>query len=318
MPDHQEISRYCSSLVTLVVVSTESDNVLQLAHFSVKGYLTSTRVESVVALEFQKITASTSIARVCLAYLLQFDHEIRPEEVLIEFPLAKYSAKFWTSYATTNNSEEDSLMGMIEQFFCSFGAPYKVCYGIHSPDEPWVNPRLPVREKEHTEALPLYYAALGGLRKNVQLLLEKNANVNAQGVYGNALQAASFGGHEQVVKLLLEKNAEVNAQSGEYGNALQEASEGGHEAVVKMLLDKGAEVNAQGGEYGNALQAASSEGHERVVTLLLNKEADVNAQGGVFGNALQAALGRGHEAVVRHLVDMGADITGSRREKIDD
>jgi hypothetical protein len=242
MPDHQEISRYCSSLVTLVVVSTESDNVLQLAHFSVKGYLTSTRVESVVALEFQKITASTSVARVCLAYLLQFDHEIRPEEVLIEFPLAKYSAKFWTSYATRNNSEEDSLMGMIEQFFCSFGAPYKVCYGIHSPDEPWVNPRLPVREKEHTEALPLYYAALGGLRKNVQLLLEKNANVNAQGVYGNALQAASFGGHERVVTLLLNKEADVNAQGGVFGNALQAALERGHEAVVRHLVDMGADI----------------------------------------------------------------------------
>jgi hypothetical protein len=31
-------------------------------------------------------------------------------------------------------------------------------------------------------------------------------------------------GHGQVVKLLLEKNADVNAQGGEYGNALQAAS----------------------------------------------------------------------------------------------
>jgi hypothetical protein len=59
MPDHQDISRYCSSLV--VVVSTESDGVLQLAHFSVKEYLTSNRAESVVAPEFQKATASVSV-----------------------------------------------------------------------------------------------------------------------------------------------------------------------------------------------------------------------------------------------------------------
>jgi ankyrin repeat protein len=32
--------------------------------------------------------------------------------------------------------------------------------------------------------------------------------------YGNALQAASSGGHEAIVKLLLEKGADVNAQGG--------------------------------------------------------------------------------------------------------
>ncbi|PWO15022.1 hypothetical protein PtrARCrB10_12117, partial [Pyrenophora tritici-repentis] len=52
--------------------------------------------------------------------------------------------------------------------------------------------------------------------------------------------------HEAIVKLLLNKGADVNAQGGEYGNALQAASAGGHEAIVKLLLDKGAGVNAQG------------------------------------------------------------------------
>jgi hypothetical protein len=135
MPDYQEITRYCSSLV--VVVSTKSDDVLQLAHFSVKEYLVSNRVESVIAGEFQKVTASASIAKVCLAYLLQFDHELQPEEVLIRFPLAKYSATFWMSYATVGNGEEESLMGLIERFFCFLGAPYKICYGLYRPDRPW-------------------------------------------------------------------------------------------------------------------------------------------------------------------------------------
>jgi hypothetical protein len=74
-----------------------------------------------------------------------------------------------------------------------------------------------------------------------------------------ALQAASRGGYVIFVQLLLEKGAEVNAQGGYWGNALQAASSGGHEAVVRLLLEKGADVNAQGGEWGNALQAASCE-----------------------------------------------------------
>ncbi|KAF2470778.1 uncharacterized protein BDR25DRAFT_369265, partial [Lindgomyces ingoldianus] len=58
---------------------------------------------------------------------------------------------------------------------------------------------------------------------------------------------------QRLVKLLLNKGANVNAQGGEYGNALQVASEGGHEQVVKLLLGKGAYINAQGGRYGNKL-----------------------------------------------------------------
>jgi ankyrin repeat protein len=64
---------------------------------------------------------------------------------------------------------------------------------------------------------------------------------------------ASRGGHDKIVELLLDKGADVNAQGGEYGNALQAASLGGHDKIVELLLDKGADVNAQGGEYGNAL-----------------------------------------------------------------
>jgi ankyrin repeat protein len=304
MPDHQEISRYCSSLV--VVVSTESDDVLQLAHFSVKEYLTSNRAESVVAPEFQKATASVSIARVCLAYLLQFDHEINPTRVILDFPLAKYSATFWMSYATVGNGAEESLMGLIERFFCFLGGPYNVCYSLHRPDQPWdENPG----ERNRMSASPLYYVAFGGLQKTVELLLEKNADVNEQGgEYGNALQAASSRGHELVVKRLLEKNADVNAQGGSYCNALQAASHGGHELVVKLLLEKNAEVNTQGGSYGNALQAASHGGHDQIVKLLLERNADVNAQGGFYGNALQAASYAGHDQIVKLLLERNADI----------
>jgi ankyrin repeat protein len=47
----------------------------------------------------------------------------------------------------------------------------------------------------------------------VKLLHDEAADVNARGgYYGNALQAASGEGHEQMVEPLLEKGANVNAQ----------------------------------------------------------------------------------------------------------
>jgi hypothetical protein len=43
-----------------------------------------------------------------------------------------------------------------------------------------------------------------------------------------------------VVQLLLDKNADVNDEGGKYGNGLQAASVGGHTAVVQLLQTAGA------------------------------------------------------------------------------
>ena len=42
------------------------------------------------------------------------------------------------------------------------------------------------------------------------------------------------------MQLLLDKGADVNAEGGEFGNALAAASSRGHEKVVQLLLDNGA------------------------------------------------------------------------------
>ncbi|KAH0209493.1 purine and uridine phosphorylase, partial [Aureobasidium melanogenum] len=155
----------------------------------------------------------------------------------------------------------------------------------------------------------LYGASCGGHNKMVQMLLDRGADVNAQGgQYGNALQAASLEGHDEMVQTLLDRGADVNAEGGDYGNALQAASYRGHDKIVQMLLDRGADVNAQGGEYGNALQAAWYRGHDKIVQMLLDRGADVNAQGGRYGNALQAASDGGHDKIVQMLLDRGADV----------
>jgi ankyrin repeat protein len=43
-------------------------------------------------------------------------------------------------------------------------------------------------------------------------------------------------GHKEIVKLLLERGADVNAQGGYYGNALQAASYGGHKELFSCCL----------------------------------------------------------------------------------
>ena len=132
----------------------------------------------------------------------------------------------------------------------------------------------------------------------VQLLLEKGADVDARSAFGTVLQAASDKGHDQIVLMLLDRGADIDAQGGYYGNALQAASSGGHDQIVQMLLDRGADINAQS-ESRTALQAASYKGHYQTVQILLDRGADINAQGGKYGNALQAASTEGHNQTVQ-------------------
>ncbi|KAF9772198.1 hypothetical protein IL306_010113, partial [Fusarium sp. DS 682] len=74
--------------------------------------------------------------------------------------------------------------------------------------------------------------------------------------------AASSNGTLEVVQLLLDRGADVKAQGGLYGNALQAAIIPDHQEVVQLLLDKGADVDAQ------TLQAASHGGNPEIVQLL--------------------------------------------------
>ncbi|CUS10750.1 unnamed protein product, partial [Tuber aestivum] len=50
----------------------------------------------------------------------------------------------------------------------------------------------------------------------------------------------AYRGSESVVRLLLERGAEVNAQGGYYGNALQAAACCDNESIVRLLLERGA------------------------------------------------------------------------------
>ncbi|KAH8695893.1 ankyrin repeat-containing domain protein [Phaeosphaeriaceae sp. PMI808] len=313
LQDPLDALNICSSLVT-IAVDNNYGQIVALAHYSVKEYLVSDIIRTGKAAKYgmRDDVCHDAIARSCIGYLLQFQQLKLNPDCLSTFRLARYSAEFWIRHAR-KTGELTKEMGQIAIRLCSKrNTAYVNWIRLWDPENPWEKPDFQKGPRKIPD--PLYYAALLNLRGVVKLLLEKGADVHAQGGwYGNALQAASAKGHEQIVKLLLDQGADVHAQVGRgYGNALNAASAGGHEQVVKLLLDQGADVHAQGRGYGNALQAASLKGHEQVVKLLLDQGANVHAQGGIYGNALHAASVGGHEQVVKLLLDQGANANVER------
>ena len=112
---------------------------------------------------------------------------------------------------------------------------------------------------------------------------------------------------DQIVRMLLDKGADINAQGGYYGNALQAALVYGYDQVVRILLDNGA-VDINGG----ALRWASKYGHDHTVRMLLDKRREYYIKHSDFLNsAIATASERGHDEVVQMLLDVGAtDIRG--------
>jgi ankyrin repeat protein len=323
--DPRDILDICSSLVTTVVEIHSGDGgdfgqeveLVRLAHFSVKEYLVSEQIRSgrTARYSIQEIPANTSIAEICLAYLLQFDKaKSLTNEALEDSHLASYAAGYWTQHAQVAEDNGRSIMHlMIMDLFLARKEAFLNWIRMCDPDYPWRKPQLDLVLKE--DISPLYYAALTGLYESVRILLEQGVDINSKGRRGGtALQAASAQGHAQIVQLLIDQGADINAQEGYYGSALQAASSKGRIEIVQLLIHRGADINAQGEEHDSALQEASSHGHIQIVHLLIEQGADVNAQGGYYGNALQAASFCGYIQIARLLVEQGADINAQGGE----
>ncbi|KAK1623175.1 hypothetical protein BDP81DRAFT_293432, partial [Colletotrichum phormii] len=195
-----DILCYCPSLVLIAEVKRDEATVreVQLAHFSVKEYL-------VDRSQFNLEMASSAIARTCLTYIKSID--CRFQTMKSTFPLARYAAEVILVHAQLAESSHETFDDIIT--FFQEETTFRRWGYLYQPDRPWQN------EPGFPEAGCLYYTCLGGLLRVSRYLIDKGADVNAQGGrYGNALQAASEGGHREIVQLLLEKGADVNARGG--------------------------------------------------------------------------------------------------------
>jgi hypothetical protein len=272
--------------------------ILKLAHFSVKEYLVSPRIQLGPSAQYglSKRLSDTFMSHTCLVYLLQFDTiDFFSQRLKSSFPLAWYAATYWVTHARSDDGAiPDALESSIAKLLEPKGAMYINWVLLYHENF------IPNSRKRPSISSPLVYAAGFGLEKVSQwLLLEKGQQVNNSYPSMNALHSASLGGHETIVRLLLQNGADVNSMNRLTGTALTCASRGGHEAVVRLLLENGAEINAFGDVQGTALNAASGAGHEAVVRLLLENGAKIEKRD------IEIARYRRHE-VIAVLLENGA------------
>jgi ankyrin len=160
---------------------------------------------------------------------------------------------------------------------------------------------------------PLQAACAEGLEEAVEWLLGLRADVNCiGGKYGTALCAAvasDKGDSHRKAQLLLDRQADVDA-SGDRGTPLQIAASKGSDTLIDLLLQRGADPTVVAGELSvhPALNAAiKNTCRLGTIQALLSKGANPRASRHRKNTPLQIATRRGRADVFQALVEAGAD-----------
>ncbi len=163
----------------------------------------------------------------------------------------------------------------------------------------------------HKAYTPLHYAAMYGHIDSVNLLLSRNADIDAMSEHGcTPLFSATQAGHVHVVKSLLEHGANVNAVCPD-GRTPLHVSASNHHAqtdLVTLLLENGADPNMYDEQDSTPLHSATELGHTEIVKLLLENGADPNAVNQYGNTPLHWAATGSKSEIVKLLIDNGANV----------
>jgi ankyrin repeat protein len=293
----QALLTSCSGLIA--IVDTGRSRVVQFSHFSVKEYLTSTRLATSSG-DFSRYhvdlePAHTILAQACMGILLQADDHAEQNDVEENSPLAKYAAEHWVTHAQFQRVSP--LLRKAMEYLFDSDKPYFMAWlQLHDIDN------YPEREsssftlhrhtvRSRSGATPLYYAALCGFQDVVEhLVIKYPQHVNTRGGYFmTPLMAALARRHFQTAELLRHNGAHVDVRGKMRRTPLHSAAWYGDLEMVRVLLNYKADVNARGEEGWTPIHFVS-QGHQGTVILnidqslrdvarlLLEHGADVNAQ----------------------------------------
>ena len=291
------------------------------------------------------------LSDVCVRYLVMvqpiFDiyDLIERDDLDLEFPLLRYSVRYWIRHAQECEKESLSASHLLSYFkSSSLLESWYDLFGEFEPYEAWdfswpitvvhiaskcnldlalvsiLSQSANVDLKDRAGRTPLSIAAERGYEKVVKLLLERNdVDPNSWDVYQRSpVSYAVEEGHEKIAEVLLKRNdVEADSKDNENKSPLLWAAGIGHKAVVKLLLKRNdVEADSRDEKNRSPLSWAAAEGHEAVVGLLLERDdVDVDSVDTQGMTPLSWASIYGHEDVVSLLIERGnADVHSKDHE----
>jgi ankyrin repeat protein len=196
-----------------------------------------------------------------------------------------------------------------------------------------------VRYKSGKEGSALTIAARKGYRDALEVLLDHGAEAMLEG--GNPLREAALNGHVECIELLLERNMDINHRTATQGRALEAALKTGQEDAVRFLVERGAEdkivpglddvwlpgaafnIVSKGTKWcdvldtmldrmdyssqlaGNAFVSVARDGNAELLDAFLRNGADIKKHG---PRALGVASVKGHLLILKRLFAAGVDV----------
>ncbi len=130
----------CSTLLSVVDGGYGLGNVIQFSHFSVKEFLTSTRLAEITdtiphRYHISMTPAHTLAAQCCLGILLHLNKDVITRDSLKDFPLAEYAGEHWVDHARFEDVSRNVEDG-IKQLFDPSKSHLAVCVWICDPAVP--------------------------------------------------------------------------------------------------------------------------------------------------------------------------------------
>ena len=299
-------------------VEAGDSRIVQFSHFSVKEYLTSSRIATasggVSNYHIDLEPAHTILAQACLGVLLQIqdddDGYTRNDHLL-----AQYVAKHWATHAQFGEVSSHLHKGM-EYLFDAKKPHFNVWVALCDIDTypNYGTTFYYFARYDKRPATPLYYAALCGFHDLAEHLITKHPQgVNADGgYYVRPLVAALAGEHFQTAYLLRHHGANLDARGQFRTSPLHAAAYSGNFEMVRILIKYNpAAIDARDVDGWTPLYWASDDRQLKdrsVLRLLLEHGADINAQSHRGWAPLHEASSRAALEVVRLLLEHGADI----------
>ncbi|KAH8792864.1 hypothetical protein F5882DRAFT_516605 [Hyaloscypha sp. PMI_1271] len=336
-PDPESVLQILSSLVSFNDAGGDllwRMGTVTLAHFSVKEYLISDRIQKGPAQYFATSShiAHHFIAECCLLYVLHYaSTAIKMGSLgdLAAFPLITYASASWFKHINMLPVEQQkpltplALKLLLSADALSSWERIRLGNPTISPDEGALYYAsslglLDVIEEllatgwdpyEWENRSPLHVAAIECRARAAFLLLSHRADVNAKDYMGyTPLHHAAEKGDKAITKLLFQFGALASPRH-DYGiTPLHLAACHSHEEFAGFLVERGAEVEVAAiHDLRTPLRCAVWDDSRPLIELFLKQGANINAQSRGGETALHHAAIY-NQIILQDLLDNGADL----------